>query len=260
VSQRVDFSANAPFYDRRHGAVLLQDLARQLADCGELHPGSLVLDVGAGTGRVAIAFANLGYRTTALDPALQMLHRIRVKAPESPVRLVAGEGGRLPFAGKRFDAVILARILYLMADWEVVLQSVSDALKPGGCIFHEWGNGQADEVWVRVREKLRSLFRDAGVQTPFHPGARSEAEADPVLRQLGLVCTNELPIGPGPDMKLDDFVEGIAAGEFSYTWRIPKSVQDSCIPLLKKWCEETFDPAEHFPMPRELRWTIYRFP
>jgi SAM-dependent methyltransferase len=62
-----------------------------------------------------------------------------------------------------------------MADWQSVLREALDVLKPGGCLFHEWGNGEADEEWVQIREKARRLFEGAGVKNPFDPGARSEA-------------------------------------------------------------------------------------
>jgi SAM-dependent methyltransferase len=194
---------------------------QELAASGVLEPGAHVLNVGAGTGRVAIAFASVGYPVTAIDPALGMLSELRVKAREHPVRLLAGEGDRLPFARSRFDAVILARIMYLMPNWKAALREVYDVLRSGGCLFHEWGNGQADEAWVQIREKLRALFQDAGVETPFHPGARSEAEVDAVLIELGFVRSKKLPIGPGPDMTLHDFVG-------------------------------------RFPMPRQLEWSTYR--
>jgi hypothetical protein len=41
----------------------------------------------------------------------------------------------------------------------VVLQRAHDALKPGGYLLHEWGNGSADEEWVRIREKTRAPFK-----------------------------------------------------------------------------------------------------
>jgi SAM-dependent methyltransferase len=258
VGQRVDFSANASVYDRRHGAVLPQHVARELADAGGLEPEARVLDIGAGTGRVAIAFAEIGYQVTALDPARRMLDEVRLKAHDCRVHLVAGEGARLPFGRSYFDAVILARILYLMEDWTAVLREVSDVLKPGGFLLHEWGNGKAGEPWVQIREKLRALFLDAGVETPFHPGARSEAEVDDFLTELGFVRRERLSAGPGPCMTLHDFVGRIAAGEFSYIWNIPAHIQESCIQLLHKWCRDTFELEQSLPMPAQLEWTVYR--
>jgi len=258
MGQRVDFSANAPVYDRRHGAVLASGVAEYLASSGALERGARVLDVGAGTGRVAIAFASIGCKTVALDPAMPMLCELQRKALEHQVRVVVGEGARLPFAKGSFDAVSLARILYLISDWQLVLRETYDVLKPGGCLFHEWGNGQADEAWVQIREKARALFQDAGIDSPFHPGARAEAKVEEYVTQLGFVRSTELPIGPGPAMTLRDFLGRVASGELSYTWNVPKQVQESCLPQLQKWCEGTFDLDRPVPIPRELYWTIYR--
>jgi SAM-dependent methyltransferase len=260
VSQRVDFSANALIYDRRHGAALSLDIAQDLASKGKLPHEAQVLDIGAGTGRVAITFAAIGYTVVALDPALQMLKELRSKAPDRQIQVVAGEGAQLPFAAGYFDAVILARVLYLMADWRKVLQQSYDVLKPGGWLFHEWGNGEADEAWVQIREKTRTLFEDAGVKNPFHPGARSESEIDDFLAGLGFHRNNELRIGPGPNMTLLQFLDRIMSGEVSYIWNVPKHVQESCLPQLKKWAENTFDLEQSAPMPMELRWTVYRKP
>jgi SAM-dependent methyltransferase len=174
------------------------------------------------------------------------------------VSVVTGEGARLPFASGCFDGAVLARTLYLMIDWREVLRETCDVLKPGGRIFHEWGNGQADEAWVQIREKARTLFQSAGVDRPFHPGARAEAEVDGALEELALVRSTDLPFGPGPSMTLRDFVGRVASGEFSYIWTVPKHVQESCLPLLEKWCEDTFDLDRPVSIPRQLRWTIYR--
>lgn len=230
MGKRVDFSGNASIYDRRHGAVLALDVARELASMGELPRGGCVLEIGAGTGRVAIAFAALGYKTVALDPALPMLNELLRKAPDSRVQAVVGEGGWLPFPAGHFNAVILARVLYLMSDWQTVLFQACDTLKPGGCLFHEWGNGDADKPWVQIREKARNLFEEAGVKNPFHPGARSEAEVDAFLVNLGLQRTSEFRTAPGPSMTLRDFVEKIVSGELSYIWNVPQNVRESCLP------------------------------
>ena len=258
MSERVDFSANAPVYDRRHGAALAPDVARSLALKAALSQGTRVLDLGAGTGRVAHALADLGCDVVALDPALPMLDQLRSKASTRRVCGVVGEGARLPFADGVFDGAVIARVLYLLVDWTAVLQETHDALKPGGCLLHEWGNGSVDEEWVRIREKTRALFQDAGIADPFHPGPRTEVEVDAYLATTGFAQIDSVLAGPGPQTSLREFVRRITSGELSYIWSVPKPVQKQCLPLLQRWCEETFDLDRSFPMPRELRWTVYR--
>lgn len=258
MPKRVDFSANASIYDRRHGSELAPDIARSLLSASTLGRGAHVLDVGAGTGRVSIALAELGCEVVALDPAVPMLDVLRNKSAETVLRIVAGEGAYLPFQRGTFDAVVFARTLYLMADWQASLREAREALKPMAWLFHEWGNGHVDEAWVQIREKARTLFKDAGVESPFHPGARAEAEVDSHLLDLGFVRKADLPAGAGPKMTLRDFLARIESGEVSYVWNVPRQVRDNCLPKLRKWSELTFDVEQSISIPRTLDWTIYQ--
>ena len=45
---------------------------------------------------------------------------------------VAGVGEQLPFAGASFDAVVIARLLYLVPEWQTLLRDVRRVLRPGG--------------------------------------------------------------------------------------------------------------------------------
>lgn len=215
-----------------------------------------VIDIGAGTGRVAIALASKGVQLIAVDPALPMLQTMQRKSGEGLVLAVAAEGTCLPFCSNMADAVVLARLLYLVADWRGVLREAKGVLRQGGILFHEWGNGDASEAWVQVREKARSLFQEAGVADPFHPGARSEGEVDSCLRDLGFHRRERIEAGAGPTITLGDFLNKIQSGEFSYVWNVPKDVQDCCLPQLRCWCESKFDLHQPASMPAALHWVV----
>ena len=216
-----------------------------------------IIDIGAGTGRVAVALASKGFQVVAVDPAIPMLQAMQRKAGESLVPAVAAEGTRLPFRKNSADAVVLARLLYLVEDWQDLLREAKGVLTPGGILFHEWGNGDGGEAWVQVREKARSLFREAGVAAPFHPGARSEVEVDSFLHDLGFHRREQIEAGAGPAITLADFLNRIENGEFSYIWNVPGDVQDFCLPQLRRWCESRFDLYQPAPIPAELRWVVY---
>lgn len=258
MNQRVDFSGNAPIYDRRHGAALNPDVARALVAQASLLPGARVLDIGAGTGRVYHPLIELGCQVVALEPALPMLHELRRKVDHGPVRLVGGEGARLPFVNGAFDAVVIARLLYLVADWKAMLNATRNVLAQGGCVLHEWGNGEAEEPWVRVREKARELFQGAGVEVPFHPGARTEREVDAYFTELGFTRSHRVSGGRGTPTTLREFLRRIVSGEMSYIWHVPVQVQQACLPRLQQWTEDTFDLEQPICVPNALSWQIYR--
>ena len=258
MNQRVDFSRNASVYDRRHGSSLPEDIVQRLAVTAKLQPGVKVLDVGAGTGRVAIALADFGCDVVAMEPAHGMVEELRAKANLTALSTVAGDGTQLPVASTSFDVIVIARLLYLVPDWRAVLREARRVLLPGGRLLHEWANGQTDEDWVQVRERTRHLFQQAGIKEPFHPGVRSEVDVDHYLETLGFVHIDDVSAGPGPNLTLAEFVERIVTGELSYTWEVPREVQEDCLPRLQQWARETFDLDSAALMPRDLKWAVFR--
>ena len=259
MSERVDFSANAPIYDRRHGAAVPDEGVAHLWSAAGCRPGIRMLDVGAGTGRVAIPLARRGATVVAVEPAAGMLKQLREKDSDRKVHALAAEGARLPLVSSSVDAVVIARLLYLTPDWRAILDEACRVLNDGGCLLHEWGNGEAAEEWVRIREEARRLFEQAGVVAPFHLGVRSEAEVANYLASLHMTRVSDVAVGTGPIMPLGEFLRRITTGELSYIWNVPEPIRAVCLPVLARWCERTFDLQTPMPIPRQLGWTIYRW-
>jgi SAM-dependent methyltransferase len=216
-----------------------------------------VLDLAAGTGRVAIPLTALGCRIVAIDLARPMLDELAKKSPSFDIPLVIGVGMQLPFASGSFDAVVIARLLYLVPEWQDLLREVRRVLVPGGRVLHEWSNGDADEEWVQIREKIRAMFEHAGVASPFHPGVRTEDEVEAFLAGVGMARIATERFGGGHLMTVADFLRRLVDGECSYTWAVPKEVAARCLPELQRWAAARFDLTREVPMPREIIWRVY---
>jgi len=258
MSERVDFSRNAAIYDRRHGASVSDVGLGRLWLAAGIRKGMRVLDIGAGTGRVAIPLATHGGRVVALEPAAGMVERLRQKDVGGRVQPLVGEGSKLPFPVGAFDVVVISRLLYLTPDWRAILNEACRVLTTGGVLLHEWGNGEADEPWVRIREEARRLFEQAGVAAPFHPGVRSEGEVDEQLAAHRMVRDAMVDLGPGPEITLGEFLRRLTEGELSYIWNVPESVRTESLPRLRTWSEQTFDLDAPVHVPRQVRWTLFR--
>jgi ubiquinone/menaquinone biosynthesis C-methylase UbiE len=97
-----------------------------------------VLDVGAGTGRLARSLEGLPFfRGTvfALEPARHMAGLGRRTAPGVPVRWVRGWGDRLPFPGGAFDMVTSLEVLEFTPRPSAVLEEMVRVLAPGGWLL-----------------------------------------------------------------------------------------------------------------------------
>jgi len=97
-------------------------------------PGSSVLDLGAGTGRIADPLADAGYDVVAVDSSAQMLDRVRRAAT------VLGHIETLRLE-RRFDVVLLASHLVNTPDASgraALLAAVARHLNPAGVALLEW--------------------------------------------------------------------------------------------------------------------------
>lgn len=96
-----------------------------------IRAGGTVLDLAAGHGRHARALAEAGLAVEAVDrdaAALEALRRIagvRVRAADL-------ETGSWPFAGARFDAIVVTNYL-----WRPLLPDLATSLAPDGVLIYE---------------------------------------------------------------------------------------------------------------------------
>lgn len=112
-SHTYDASRSHAISDPLEAAAWRQAIAEALPD-----PRSTILDVGAGTGALALLAAELGHQVTALDLSSRMLGHAQVKAQERGVgqrmRFVVGSGTEPPVGP--FDAVMERHVLWTMPD------------------------------------------------------------------------------------------------------------------------------------------------
>ena len=101
---------------------------------------STLIEPGAGTGRVAIPALAAGFRVTALDLSPPMLNTLRQRLAEVPeiadrCSVITGEACVLPFDDDRFDAGVLAQVLYLIPEWRRALNELVRVVRPGGTVL-----------------------------------------------------------------------------------------------------------------------------
>ena len=104
-----------------------------------LKSGSLVLDIGAGTGRQAIPAARLGASVIAVDISEEMLglaYRKSLAAGVSDkITYVCADGENPPVVDNYFDACILYGTLHHLKNPSSCLKNVANRLKAGGFVY-----------------------------------------------------------------------------------------------------------------------------
>jgi len=114
------------------------DLAAYLAIAGELG-AQRVLDVGCGTGCLAILLAAAGRTVTGADPAAASLAVARAKDGAAAVTWIQADATRLPPVGA--DLAVMtgnaAQVFLSDEEWAQVLHAIGAALRPDGYLVFE---------------------------------------------------------------------------------------------------------------------------
>ena len=102
-----------------------------------------ILDVGTGTGFMALMLAEMGHKTTGLDITEAMLDKARQKANGNNQRISfqVGDAENLPFDDASFDAIVSRYLIWTLPDPLRALREWLRVIRPGGtiiCIEGQW--------------------------------------------------------------------------------------------------------------------------
>lgn len=174
-----------PFYDPFTRALGFGAVRAALIAQAELAPGQQLLDVGCGTGTLAVQIrvAHPAVEVTALDPDPKALAIARRKAERGgvAVRFEQGYGDALPFADASFDRVLSSMMFHHLdrATKLGMLRDVRRVLRPGGT-FHlaDFGRdgGRTRGLLARVFHHSHQLAdsEDATIESLFTEAGFSE--------------------------------------------------------------------------------------
>ncbi|WP_405897044.1 trifunctional class I SAM-dependent methyltransferase/NUDIX hydrolase/VOC family protein [Streptomyces sp. NBC_00727] len=132
-----------------------------------------VLDLGCGTGSLALLAAGQGHRLTAVDSSPRMVERARAKLAGTGADVLAGDAARPPVGDRRFDVILARHVVWLLPDPAAVLRHWAGLLRPGGRLVLVEGVWNGDGLSA---ERLTTLL------APFTERVHHERLSDdPVL-------------------------------------------------------------------------------
>jgi ubiquinone/menaquinone biosynthesis C-methylase UbiE len=136
------FDRAAGFYDATRG--LPDDVRDALADtlAPELKDRGICLEIGVGTGRIALPLHQRGVRLVGADVAPAMLERLVDNAGgRRPFPLLLADATRLPVQDGTVGAVVASHVLHLVANWHGALDEAFRVLRGQGALFVDFGGG-----------------------------------------------------------------------------------------------------------------------
>jgi ubiquinone/menaquinone biosynthesis C-methylase UbiE len=181
-----------------------------------------VLDIGTGSGHVAMSVAGLGHRVTGIDLSEGMLEQARkhaATAPNPPV-FTAGDAVAPDFPDDSFDAIVGRYVMWTLREPAVAVGNWKRLLRPGGRVL------MVDSTWFPdgLDEQMQpgvTEFYDAEVRALLPLAtAKSIDETAIALSNAGLSDVSVIPltsifqldqqfgVSPGHEVQMQFLISG----------------------------------------------------
>jgi ubiquinone/menaquinone biosynthesis C-methylase UbiE len=150
----ISFDRAAEFYDETRGFPPGEEarVADFLARSGGLPVTSRILEIGIGTGRIALPLSAKVGAVFGADLSSRMLARLLSKKQGEAVFPVQADATRLPYSSHVFDAAVTVHVFHLIPAWREALAELARVLKPDGRLLHCWTEEANDSPTILIRK------------------------------------------------------------------------------------------------------------
>jgi ubiquinone/menaquinone biosynthesis C-methylase UbiE len=269
MAESLSFDRVATQYDATRGypAGVARTIADGLIRLGAIPAGGAALEIGIGTGRIALPLLARGVNVTGVDIAPRMLERLqsnyetaRSAAPEvdwGALSTQVTDMTALPFADATFDATIAVHVLHLVPGWQRALDEALRVIQPGGSFLLGQDVSASDTANHQIQDQWLRTVRELG-GNPDRPGAKGYGEMLAALRACEL-APEEAVLASWTVMHTPrGTLQYVADRIWSQTWGIPDDIFAASILRLEAWVKQRYGAALDTPLPATLSFKAAR--
>jgi SAM-dependent methyltransferase len=232
----VSFDRAAEYYDATRSMSPAAEAHVIAVLAGALTGHEPVLEIGVGTGRIAVPLAAAGLDVVGVDLSKPMLQKMMAKATTVPVG--QADCTALPFPDDSFGAVVASHVFHLVPEWRDATLEVLRILRPDGVLlWARGGHGAPGEAVADVFAAGAGLDR-----TPVGLGEVEGLDAYLRSRHWKGEWLEEVP--DDRETTVDELIDLLASGKLGWTW--PATEED-----LAKGAAAARDWAAEQPEPRD---------
>lgn len=255
MSGSVPFDRAVEYYDRTRG--LSQEASRKMAALltTELRDRGRCLEVGVGTGLVALPLAEAGLPMVGVDISAPMLGKLVEKAGgRAPFPLARADATALPFRHDAFGAAVVRHVFHLVPDWRQAIAELFRVISTRGVVLVS-----RDDIPVAWREATDRFISLVGA--PSFAGGLSAwdpNEVDRAFEELGARGRSLAPIAERLPQTVGTFLDQMAEGLHSWTWEVDESARREAAADVERWVRDRYGSLDP-PGSRDvaIEWRAY---
>ncbi|QBD74936.1 class I SAM-dependent methyltransferase [Ktedonosporobacter rubrisoli] len=286
----ISFDPLAQAYDAMRGYPenVSQQLAQAIDQAARGNAQTRFLEVGVGSGRVALPLIELGRQYTGVDISENMLTRLVQKlqaagwqemstpwgseideqAEQQPkvlrfvherkhtrTRVIKADMTALPFQDASFDVVIASHVFHFVSAWQKALQEVVRVLRPGGMLIRCW-NENWQQCWEpgsgEIRREWSKIVKHLGGSVRFVGAAEQSVTA--WLQTQGLATEQWEILSWQRPVTARSLVESLMHYQRAGAWSLPDDLFEASLEPLQLWVHERYGARidEVFPQDEHL--------
>ena len=253
----LSFDRAAAYYDETRS---LPDYAMQLLIArlvAELPREGLCLEIGIGTGRIALPLAAHGVRVVGVDISMEMLRKLIAKAGRNGPPVAIADAIHLPFRDSTFESAVAAHVLHLIPIWRSAVDELTRVVVPGGVLLASKGSEVRVEWQARVR---RRFFIEAG-DPPWPPGLDSMENLDEHMRTRGATTGKVEDVRHEGAATISGLIAALEKGIYAACWSIDDESRSRAAAATREWARREYaDLDASRPAAHSSDWRAYRLP
>lgn len=254
MSGSVSFDRAADYYDQTRSLPdrLMQRLVAMLV--AELPRDGRCLEIGVGTGRIALPLIERGIKVVGVDISVEMLRRYVEKAPPN-IEVAVADATHLPFADRTFTSAIASHVLHLIPGWETALDELVRVLAPGGVLLASRNADPAAEWQNLVR---RRFYEEAG-DPPWPPGMNRIDELDLEMSARRATIRKLDDVHNDKWLSIADVLDLLEKGVYAACWSIDQQTRSRAAAATKQWASRELGDLNEKRKTRSVSdWRAYR--
>jgi len=260
MSQSLAFDQAVSYYDKTRALPhwVSHAVTESIIDLGHIARESRSLEIGIGTGRIAVPLLQRGVSVTGVDLSLAMMAELQSKNANHNLRaaLAQADANALPFPDATFDCAVAVHVFHLVANWQHAVQEAWRVVKRGGILLITYHRRDPQSANVRIRRRLSEKAKERSIDAR-RPGAQSYDELRAEFDKLGKTRLVEIARWVERTISIAQILDEINARLTSDTWMIPEDVLNQMMPSLREWANANFGSLEYLVKEEEtFTWMV----